>query len=303
MNVEILNHIFDNGDSDYIVKDIISNNIGNGSFGYIISVNISKKSDKMSSVTRRAALKISKGVKVVDSDSLESVLESMNNEIYFSKKMSLLHIGPEYFGSSIMIEEDIPTLYILMGLCDKNMKNVIINQEDENIVASYISNMCEIIRKMVFEGNVSCFDIKPENFVYCNGDICMIDFDGRFCSSISEKKDYRILYNISILILMITTLEILLSKSNPDKYISIISKIFMDIDGINDLMGSEGIEYLYNYNKVSKNVLDNYTEKTYDILDPRYSYNLIMGGRSLNTKDMILKILHRYTTPSRNPSF
>ena len=310
MDIKTLNTIFEHGDSIYKIIDIDDSVIGSGTFGNIIVVNLVKKSNNRSMKNLlkgkqkiRAALKISKGNIIEDKKKFDKIINAIESEVDFSKKMSDMDIGPKYYGSSIMIEDDIPTLYLLMDIYDANVKKVISVQDDKEEIFRYFVSMYKLLYKLFFEANVACFDIKPNNFVYCSKtqEIRMIDFDGRFCFKILEKHDVSSLFICSVIILIITYLTIIYHyKQNPEDYFRQLSNFFSSIKEIDNFIFNKdeeqrkiNIESAYNYNKISKEAIKHYTEQAYNVFK-RYNYKLSMDIRNpIDTLHMLYDILEQ----------
>lgn len=172
----------------------IGSEIGKGSFGVVYKGELVTDSG-----TKQVAIKIIdigfdivEELKDLEPSLAEQILKekvsSFAQECNISEKMGIAKIGPEVYntlytrsGKGLIVMD-----YYPHSLSDV-LKNKKIDIDDKiNCVAICIN----LIIKQIFETNIYCTDIKPDNFVVDEDllDARMIDFGIDWCSTMIEKK-------------------------------------------------------------------------------------------------------------------
>jgi hypothetical protein len=170
--------------------------------------------------TQKYALKMMTNNVRNDNDmcNVNTLITSMVHEIEYAYAMSHKEIGPTLYETFFMYNKGLLVGGILMEYYDTDISNICTLKSNIKSMVSVYQITIDLMYKQIFEENIYCTDIKPENFVIkinkANdvkmNDVKMIDFDPEFCSSEFDEK-----YMSKNLFFMVVLIQLyLLAKSD-----------------------------------------------------------------------------------------
>ena len=153
-------------------------------------------------------------------------LEDIEKEVEFNYYMASKNLGPKIFSAFYILDETtvVPkiTCFLIMEFFENSVGNILNNATlDETTILS--AKMLQLLHKQVFECELFCSDLKPDNCVATkkNNDytVRLIDFGSYFCKKKTFDSRYinkDIFYLIMLIQLMLLTYNSM-KKNIPNK--------------------------------------------------------------------------------------
>ena len=225
--------------------------LGSGTFGSVFLANYNGI---------QVAIKVIKQKLDVDTAN-DDTLENLLWEVEYSYQMASQNIGPEIYDAFYTFDEDSNEIlcFILMEKFDGSVEGMYAKGLSPQDCVYIHTEMLRMLHSQIFENQLLCSDIKPENFVIKKNNytykVRMIDFGAGWCKmQKNEINQYLELFYVSVCIQL--CMMIYLSLRNyqilkPFFEDPIIKKYFKSVKNNNIL--KEGISYLLNKNDLFVN--------------------------------------------------
>lgn len=196
--------------------------LGEGTYGYVVSGYVREYN-------------MSVAIKMVCSHDCRvndlSQDTTLRAEYEISKKMGNLGIGPFIVLLDCVIVGKKACPCIIMELFDASVSTLISKNKDMKLNLYLLSECNKLIDKMISGGNYF-YDIKPGNFVYKVGRMCMIDFDIRFQLQPSRLHKKYLPTILKIQMFVLSIIHVRKYKELIQFYEKDINRFFKDRKGI-----------------------------------------------------------------------
>jgi hypothetical protein len=158
----------------------VNNKIGEGGFGVIFSIIAMIKGKPTKAVVKVIEHNINRDEK--------RLIKDFYYEVDYSEKMGNLGIGPKIYDAFYKIDKNTLVQNIIMERFDISVDKWLESDIYPKGANHVVSSMLKLLRKQIFEIQIYCSDIKPQNYVIKLDNygipktVKMIDFGTDWCS-------------------------------------------------------------------------------------------------------------------------
>lgn len=201
--------------------------IGEGAFG---SVFAGTYTDKAGTVHQVAIKRIRVDLRKKSSSRRSREFNAVTREVNYSHYVSRHHVSPRIFDSFYVVINDVLVCYIIMERYAYSVDMIYSRKVEPAVVADVHRKMIRLVHDQVFNLDMFCTDIKPENFVVKLMDagyhVRSIDYSADWCSLGLMPNEFRTKDLFYVVMLIQLCLKVLLRI--PKNKVKVLAPFYSD---------------------------------------------------------------------------